>query len=137
MTVCKFDIMEVLDRANAAVSNEFEKYCHSNGMIPKEVSISAKAKGVPKYLVCQLFNDLPSGASPCGDGTGGETKKETQTMKKKPTAKKSTAAKVAAKPTKKPATVKKPAKVAAKPAPAKKSAKVAAKPAPAKKSAKK
>lgn len=119
--------MEVLDRANAAVSQVFEKYCIANGMIPKEVCVSAKAKGVQKYLVCQLFNDLPSGASPCGDGTGGETKKETQTMKKKPTAKKPTAAKVAAKPAKKPATAKKPAKVAAKPAPAKKSAKKSAK----------
>ena len=62
------------------------------------------------------MNDLPSGASPCGDGTGGETKEETQNMKKKPTAKKPTAAKVAAKPAKKTATAKKPAKVAKKPA---------------------
>ena len=60
--------------------------------------------------------NLPPCASPCGDGTGGETKKENPNMKKKPTAKKPTAAKVAAKPAKKTATAKKPAKVAKKPA---------------------
>lgn len=60
--------------------------------------------------------NLPPCASPCGDGTGGETKKEKPNMKKKPTAKKPTAAKVAAKPAKKTATAKKPAKVAKKPA---------------------
>lgn len=154
------DIMQVLDKANEDVSGLFRAYCIEQGKIPKEVCISAKAKGIKKYFVCQLFNDgakvaanpatvtdkpakvyrakckawqkkrrndLPSGASPCGDGTGGETEKENQTMKKKPTAKKPTAAKVAAKPAKKPATAKKPAKVAAKPAPAKKSAKKSAK----------
>ena len=61
-------------------------------------------------------DDLPPCAFPCGDGTGGETKKEKPNMKKKPTAKKPTAAKVAAKPAKKTATAKKPAKVAKKPA---------------------
>lgn len=60
--------------------------------------------------------NLPPCASPCGDGTGGATKKEKPNMKKKPTAKKPTAAKVAAKPAKKTATAKKPAKVAKKPA---------------------
>ena len=130
MSGSKIDISEVLDRANDTVSELFEKYCFENGMIPKEVCVSAKAKGIPKYLVCRLFNDLPSGASPCVDGTNGETRQRKQAhMKtKKPTAKKpATAAKVAAKPAKKPATVKKPAKVAAKPAPAKKSAKKSAK----------
>ena len=84
----------------------------------------ADVRGVPVDCVKIFVNppapvgrdNLPPCASPCGDGTGGETEKETQTMKKKPTAKKPTAAKVAAKPAKKTATAKKPAKVAKKPA---------------------
>ena len=69
--------------------------------------------------------DLTSGASPCGGGAGGKTKKEAQAMSKKPTAKKS--AKVTPKAAeKKSATVKKPqqgAKGGKKATPAKKSRK--------------
>ena len=122
MSDCKIDIIKVLDGANAAVSEVFERYCFENGIVPKSVCVSAKAKGIPKYFVCNLFNDLPPAAFPCGDGEGGDTNKGNPKMKvKKPTAAKKSA-------TVKPATAKKSAK-AAKPAPKKSTAKAAKKPA--------
>ena len=107
----------------------YKKQLYKSPMFPVVAALEETQRNYNGYLgevVKMRFTmeeDLPPCASPCGDGIGGETKKEIQNMKKKPTAKKPTAAKVAAKPAKKPATAKKPAKVAAKPAPAKKSAK--------------
>ena len=59
------DIIEVLDKANEEVSEKFKAYCLEMGFKPKEVCVSAKAKGIRKYFVSQLFNeDLTPCASP-------------------------------------------------------------------------
>lgn len=49
------DIMQILDKANDDVSGLFRAYCIEQGKIPKEVCISAKAKGI-KSILCANYS---------------------------------------------------------------------------------
>lgn len=66
------DMLEALDKTNAELCKLFVAHCRENGITPLEVCVSARARGVPKFLVCQLFGNFADCASPCRVGNGCE-----------------------------------------------------------------